>query len=125
MDPYTQTYQYYPASPSMSCNYANYPPTPTHTTTSYCNCCCSSMPYYQPPAFIFSPPTSPFIPQIPQVSSSTPSPPASSTTITAKSARLQYSNRDRYVLNELFKRTPYPNGKCSSFLNFCFSFGFI
>ena len=27
-----------------------------------------------------------------------------------KVTRLQYSNKDRYILNELFKRTPYPNG---------------
>ena len=30
---------------------------------------------------------------------------------TPKITRLQYSNKDRYILNELFKRTPYPNGK--------------
>jgi hypothetical protein len=42
---------------------------------------------------------------------------------TSKITRLQYSNKDRYILNELFKRTPYPNGKIFSYWsNYSFIF---
>src|SRR6185437_11039634 len=66
MDPYSQSYYFYASSPSMSCNYSNF----NSSSTSYCSCCCSPTPYYHQqisPTFLFSPPTSPFIPQINQV----------------------------------------------------------
>ncbi len=66
MDSYSQSYHFYAPSPSMPCNYSNY----NTPSTSYCSCCYSPTPYYHqqtPTTFLFSPPTSPFIPQITQV----------------------------------------------------------
>ncbi|UJR26118.1 hypothetical protein I4U23_007464 [Adineta vaga] len=106
MDSYTQSYHCYPSSPSMPYMYSNF----NTPSTSYCACCYSPTPYYYQhqisPPMIYSPPDSPFIVQTTtQISTPSNSTPQSSTKIT----RLQYSNKDRYILNELFKRTPYPN----------------
>ncbi|CAF1166447.1 unnamed protein product [Adineta steineri] len=108
MDSYSQSYQFYPSSPSMYSNFN----TPSN---SYCSCCYSPTPYYypnhhMPSTLLFSPPTSPFIPQNTKIST----PPITIESVrteqsSSKITRLQYSNKDRYILNELFKRTPYPN----------------
>ncbi|CAF2309418.1 unnamed protein product [Rotaria sp. Silwood2] len=99
MNSYSPSYNFYASSPSLSCIYSNF----NTPSSSYCTCCCSSASYYPQQVsstFVFSPPTSPFIPQHTQIQTQQSS---------SKITRLQYTNKDRYILNELFKRTPYPN----------------
>ncbi|CAF0778358.1 unnamed protein product [Adineta ricciae] len=96
MDSYAHTFNCYPSSPAtMPCMYTNFNTPPS---TSYCPCCYPSTSYYY--SHPISPPTTPYMHTVTQIST-----PPKSTKVT----RLQYSNKDRYILNELFKRTPYPN----------------
>ncbi|CAF0754581.1 unnamed protein product [Rotaria sordida] len=110
MNSYPQSYNFYATSPSLPCIYSNF----NTPSSSYCSCCYSSTPYYPQqtsPTFVFSPPTSPFIPQHTPISTPTVTTTQSIQTqqSSSKITRLQYTNKDRYILNELFKRTPYPN----------------
>ncbi|CAF3335380.1 unnamed protein product [Rotaria sp. Silwood1] len=109
MNTYPQSYNFYASSPSLPCLYTDF----NTPASSYCTCCCSSTPYYPQqisPTFIFSPPTSPFIPQHSQICTPTATTQSIQTEqSSSKITRLQYTNKDRYILNELFKRTPYPN----------------
>ncbi|CAF3233763.1 unnamed protein product, partial [Rotaria sp. Silwood2] len=64
----------------------------------------------QAQTFHCSPPSSPFFSNsnhmVPSIMTTQP---VLQQPLTSKTTQLQYSNKHRYILNELFKRTPYPN----------------
>ncbi|CAF0867896.1 unnamed protein product [Rotaria sordida] len=89
--------------PSMSCTYPHFYTSPI----SYCTYC-SSPPLFSQQQMSTSPAQTFHYSQA-SFSFSSSNNQAQSQPITSKTARLQYSTKDRYILNELFKRTPYPN----------------